>query len=228
MRNTCLHVQRRSFLRVVAGIMGAGTTVGAFAEELAVTPTQTEGPFYPDRLPLDTDNDLLIVNDQITQAVGEITHLTGRVLTPAGSPLRNAIVEIWQADQHGVYLHRASSGRHDRDVNFQGFGRFLTNAKGEYYFRTIKPVPYAGRTPHIHFAVEHDHRRVLTTQCYIRGEPQNDRDGVLAGIRDRKSRELLMADFAPIPHSRIHEFSANFDIVVGVTPEDPHGETADG
>ena len=107
------------------------TVRGAFAEQLSLTPRQTEGPFYPDRLPLDTDNDLLIVNDGITPAVGEITHLTGRVLDSSGSPLRNVLVEIWQVDGHGVYLHTADTHA-KRDANFQGFGRFLTGSSGEY------------------------------------------------------------------------------------------------
>src|SRR3982750_2643229 len=100
-----LHHDRRHFLRTVTVGSALFTVPGAFAEELTRTPRQTEGPFYPDRLPLDTDNDLLIVNDSITPAVGEVTHLTGRVLGPTGEPVRNALVEIWQCDAKGVYLH---------------------------------------------------------------------------------------------------------------------------
>ena len=103
-----------------------------------------EGPFYPDKLPLDTDNDLLIVNDSITPAVGQITYLSGRVLDRRGNPLRNAVVEIWQVDGKGVYLHSGSENRDRRDAHFQGYGRFLTGARGEYCFRTVKPVPYTG------------------------------------------------------------------------------------
>ena len=99
-----------------------------------------EGPFYPDKLPLDTDNDLLILNDAITPAVGKVTHLNGRVLTTAGTPVAGAFVEIWQVDNVGVYLHSRSAGAEKRDTNFQGYGRFLTNRKSEYYFRTIQPV----------------------------------------------------------------------------------------
>src|SRR5438094_9385115 len=99
---------------------------GVFAEELVRTPRQTEGPFYPDKLPLDTDNDLLIVNDSITPAVGEVTHLSGRVLDARGEPLRNVLVEIWQVDSHAVYIHTGSMNSDKRDRNFQGFGRFLT------------------------------------------------------------------------------------------------------
>lgn len=210
---------RRRFLGSMAFAAAAWSVRGALAEELQLTPQQMEGPFYPDRLPLDTDNDLLIVNDGITPAVGEITHLTGRILDSRGEPIRNAVVEIWQCDSSGAYLHSRSGNADQRDANFQGFGRFLTGSKGEYYFRTIKPVPYPGRTPHIHFMVKHRGQKDFTTQCYIKGEPQNERDGVLRLMRDAQARELLMVDFKPIPNSRIGELAANFDIVLGYTPE---------
>ena len=191
---------------------------GNFAQALVVTPPQTEGPFYPRTLPLDLDNDLLIVNNAITPAVGEITQLSGRVLTPAGSPIRNAVVEIWQVDHHGVYLHTGSAGGEKRDRNFQGFGRFETGSTGEYRFRTIKPVPYPGRTPHIHFMVKQGGRELLTTQCYVKGAPGNERDGVLRGIRDQRARESVIVDFSPVPGSAVGELAAKFDIVIGVTP----------
>jgi protocatechuate 3,4-dioxygenase beta subunit len=192
---------------------------GDFAQALVRTPPQTEGPFYPRPLPLDVDNDLLIINDAITPAVGAITHLGGRVLDVNGSPVRNAVVEIWQVDHHGVYLHTGSAGGEKRDTNFQGFGRFETASTGEYRFRTIKPVPYPGRTPHIHVKVKRGGKELLTTQCYIRGEPGNARDGVLNGIRDPRQRESVIVDFAPVPDSKLGELAAKFDIVLGVTPE---------
>ena len=191
---------------------------GALAEDLIRTPRQTEGPFYPDHLPLDTDNDLLIVNDGITPAVGEITHLNGRILDAKGDPIRNALVEIWQVDNHGVYLHTKDTHA-ARDKHFQGFGRFLTGSTGEYYFRTIKPPLYPGRTRHIHYAVKMKGREKWTTQCYIKGEPQNDKDGIYRGIKDPKARESVTVDFAPIRSSRIGELAARFDIVLGLTPE---------
>jgi protocatechuate 3,4-dioxygenase beta subunit len=190
----------------------------AFAEELVRTPRQTEGPFYPDHLPLDTDNDLIIVNDSVSPAVGEITHLTGRILDAKGDPIRNALVEIWQVDGHGVYLHSGSGGG-KRDSNFQGFGRFLTGSSGEYYFRTIKPVSYPGRTPHIHFAIKVPDHDKFTTQCYIKGEPRNDRDGVLRSVRDAKQRESVQVPFEPIKDSKIGELAAKFDVVMGWTPK---------
>src|SRR5271157_6024980 len=116
-----LWLTRRDWLRGGLGLGAAAfLTPGVFAEELARTPRLTEGPFYPDRLPLDTDNDLVIVNNSITPAVGEITHLTGKVLDTSGSPVKDAVVEIWQVDNKGVYIHSADSGRRQRDTNFQG------------------------------------------------------------------------------------------------------------
>jgi protocatechuate 3,4-dioxygenase, beta subunit len=217
---------RRHFIRGL-GTAAAGLALptfwnvpGAFADLLQLTPRQTEGPFYPTKLPLDTDNDLLVINDGITPAVGEITHLTGRILDAAGAPLRNALVEIWQVDHHGVYLHQGSNNTDGRDKNFQGFGKFLTSSTGEYYFRTVKPVPYPGRTPHIHFKVKRKGQPDFVTQCYVKGHPQNERDGVLRGIRDGKARESLLVDFSPMPESKIGELAAKFEIVLGVTPSD--------
>src|SRR5436309_8475303 len=120
---------RRHFLGggVALGVGAAAfsTVRGAFAEQLSRTPRMTEGPFYPPKLPLDTDNDLLIINDSITPAVGEITHLSGRVLGPSGEPILNAVVEIWQCDSKMVYIAQGSNGGR-ADANFQGFGRFVT------------------------------------------------------------------------------------------------------
>jgi protocatechuate 3,4-dioxygenase beta subunit len=212
---------RRHFLGgAAAGIAGAALFApGVFAQQLIQTPRQTEGPFYPNKLPLDTDNDLIVINDAITPAVGTIALVSGRILGPRGEPIRNAMVEIWQCDNNGAYLHTGTVNANKRDGNFQGFGRFLTGSTGEYLFRTIKPVPYPGRAPHIHYMVKLKGRDKFTTQCYIKGHPQNEGDGVLRGIRDQKARASLIVDFAPIKESRIGEVAARFDIVLGFTPE---------
>jgi protocatechuate 3,4-dioxygenase beta subunit len=212
-----MHARRR-FLQGMAFGAVAFAAPRLFAEELIATPRLTEGPFYPDKLPLDTDNDLLIVNDAINPAIGEITHLTGRILNSRGQPIRNAFVEIWQVDNHGAYLHSGTGNRENRDANFQGYGRFLTDSKGQYYFRTIKPVPYPGRTPHIHFGISKNCRRVFTTQMLINGHPQNDRDGVVRGL-DPLAMETILVDFKPVPDSKLGELTANFDIVLGMTAE---------
>ena len=208
---------RRQFLKWVAigGAAGAAFNApGLFAEELTRTPPQTEGPYYPIQLPLDRDNDLLIVNDNITPAVGEILHLSGRVLTPSGSPVRNATVEIWQADNTGAYLHPRSMGYRNRDVNFQGYGQFETGSTGEYRFRTIKPGLYTGRTRHIHFKVQARGTQELTTQCYFEGEPRNATDNVLRGIRNQRQRDSVIVALTPIVGSAASGFSGRFDIVL--------------
>ena len=209
---------RREFVRSVMAAGAFAAAPGAFAEALTLTPEMTEGPFYPDKLPRDTDNDLLIINDGMSTDIGEITHLSGKVLDADGKPVRNAVVEIWQVDGNGVYLHSRSAGE-KRDANFQGYGRFLTGPNGAYYFRTVKPVPYPGRTPHIHFAINRGGKRVLTTQCYIKGEKRNERDGVLRGIRNDKQWDSVMVDFKPLKGSELGELRAKFDIVLGETPE---------
>ena len=211
---------RRTFFRTLGVSAALFTVPGAFAEALTLTPRQTEGPFYPDKLPLDTDNDLLILNDSTTPAIGDVTWLGGRILDARGEPIRNALVEIWQCDSTGVYLHTRSGGDlAKRDKNFQCFGRFLTGSTGEYVFRTIKPVPYPGRTPHIHFAIKMKGRKELITQCYIKGHPGNEKDGVWKGIRDEKARASVTIPFDPLKGSKAGELAARFDVVMGLTPE---------
>ena len=209
---------RRRFLTRSALALGLFATPGAFAEELLRTPQQTEGPFYPDHLPLDTDNDLIVVNDSLTPAVGEITYLSGRILDASGAPIRNATVEIWQCDHGGAYFHSRTGNADQRDKNFQGFGRFVTGSTGEYLFRTIKPVSYPGRCPHVHYAIKMKGREKWTTQCYIKGEASNERDGVWRGLRDEKQRESVTVDFAPLKDTKAGELTARFDIVMGYTP----------
>ena len=210
---------RRLFLSTLTLGAAALTTRGLFAEELVRTPAQMEGPFYPDRLPLDRDNDLVILKDTITPAVGEVTHLTGRILDEGGNPIRNATIEIWQVDSQGSYLHTRGANREGkRDPHFQGYGRFLTGSTGEYRFRTIKPVPYTGRTPHIHVKVSKGTRELLTTQCYVKGESQNERDGLYRSLRSSKERDAVTVAFEPVKGSRAGELAARFDIVLGFTP----------
>ncbi|MFD0894486.1 intradiol ring-cleavage dioxygenase [Luteolibacter ambystomatis] len=219
----CPLCHRRNFLKTaLAGSAAFFTVPGAFAEALMLTAPQTEGPFYPDRLPLDTDNDLLILNASLTPAVGEVTHLTGVVMDLKGQPVRNALVEIWSADNHGIYLHTKADHPENRDKNFQGYGRFLTGTKGEYYFRTIKPGQYPGRTRHIHVAVSLKGKRVLTTQCYPAGEPGQEKDGVIQSIRDPQALKTVIVPFKPLEGSKTGELAARFDIVLGLTPDDGH------
>ena len=219
--NSCTIFERRRFLlQASLGSAGVFTTPGAFAEQLVKTAPQGEGPFYPDRLPLDTDNDLILINDSITPAVGEVTHLTGKVTDVKGNPIRNALVKIWQCDVAGIYIHSRGGSRERLDRNFQGFGQFSTDLQGRYYFRCIKPVRYTGRPPHIHVAVEKNDRRILTTQLYIRGHEMNERDFLYCQAATKEARETLLVDFEPLKGSTTGELQARFNIVLGLTPDE--------
>lgn len=184
-----------------------------------LTPRQTEGPFYPINLPADQDNDLVTVKGAASPAKGEVTHLSGRVLDANGRPIRGVRVEIWQCDANGRYHHPGDRSGPAADPNFQGFGHDTSGVAGAYAFRTIRPVPYPGRTPHIHFKLRSRDFPEFVTQMYIAGHPQNAGDGLLAALPDARRRASLMANFLPIkgPGGAI-EHTARFDIVLGVTP----------
>lgn len=222
------YLSRRNLLRggLSLGVI-ALFTPGVFAEQLLRTPRLTEGPFYPDKLPLDKDNDLVIVGNSTTPADGEITHLTGRIVDINGDPIKSAEIEIWQCDAHQVYLNSKDSvpKKDQQDKNFQGYGRFETASDGGYRFRTIKPVPYPGRPAgHIHFKVNKGGRTLLTSQIFVAGAPGNLRDGVFLGNRDPIDRELVQTDFVPVKGSKVGELQAKFDIVIGRTPADRPAE----
>jgi protocatechuate 3,4-dioxygenase beta subunit len=211
-----IHVPRRQFLRHAAYTAALFTTPGLFAD-LLQTPKQTEGPFYPDHLPLDTDNDLLAINDSLTPAVGDVTYVSGRILDAKGQPLRNVVVEIWQCDNNGAYLHSKTGNKEKADKNFQGFGRFVTGSTGEYLFRTIKPVPYPGRSPHIHYKIKRGGKELLVTQLYIKGHPGNEKDGIWKSLK-AKERAAVTVDFNPLKGAKAGELAVKFDLVLGVTP----------
>ena len=167
--------------RLLTGLTGAAASLiaapvfirHALAQESRrLTPSQTEGPFYPVELPADSDFDLLAQGStRYTQ--GQASWVEGTVTDRAGRPVQGAVVEIWQCDQQGHYHHPAGGGA---DPLFQGFGRVNVGSAGEYRFRTIRPVLYSGRTPHIHVKVKLGRRELLTTQMYVAGDPNNERD----------------------------------------------------
>ncbi|MCY1403462.1 Protocatechuate 3,4-dioxygenase beta chain [compost metagenome] len=207
---------RRHF---VGGCLTAALALGAPGSwaALMLTPRQTAGPFYPDRLPLDRDNDLVHVEGAAAAAIGTLVQFHGRILDARGEPLNHALIEIWQADSNGVYLHSRGGDPDRRDAGFQGYGQFETASDGGYRFRTIRPVAYSGRTPHIHVAVTLPGQPRFTTQCYIRGEPQNAEDYIFTRVEDPRAREALQADFLPLADGSGQQ--ARFDIVLGLTPQ---------
>lgn len=208
--------KRRTLLRALLAASLGCATRQALAQGLVATPAQTEGPFFPDKLPLDQDNDLTRIAGHHSSAAGEITDLTGRIVDLNGKPLAAVTIEIWQVDHNGHYIHSGDAGA-GNDANFQGFGRFDTGRDGEYRFRTIKPVPYPGRTPHIHVKLLKGGRELLTTQLYIQGHPLNARDGVLRAIGDSRQRASVLVPFVP-GKERGSALTARFDIVLGLTP----------
>jgi protocatechuate 3,4-dioxygenase beta subunit len=208
----------RSFSRRLL-LASAGASVlplrSSLAAGLAATPAQTEGPFYPTAFPADSDNDLVQVRGQAAHALGAVLHLQGRVLDASGRPLDGAMVEIWQCDAQGLYDHPRQPGLDRRDRAFQGYGKMLTDAQSAYRFRTLKPVAYPGRAPHIHLKVAAADGRQLTTQFYLAGERKNERDFVYrAAVRDTRQRERIDMHLQPANGIEAGAFTATMDIVI--------------
>jgi protocatechuate 3,4-dioxygenase beta subunit len=164
------------------------------ANAALLTPPASEGPFYPTTAMRhdDSDNDLVKIDGMVQQAGGEIVRLAGRVLDQRGQPLAGARVEIWQCDVTGRYLHRGDWGLSRRDPGFQGFGHAISDNDGRYEFRTIKPVPYSGRTPHIHLKVWRGRSEVLTTQLYLPDHPDNAGDWLYQRIPPQERQRVTM------------------------------------
>ena len=198
---------RRRVLYGMAALPVVGFPGSALATS-ATTPSASEGPFYPPAQMRfeDVDRDLVKVADRLEQAGGEIVTLGGRVLDIDGHPIHGARIEIWQCDVNGRYLHRADQGGTARDIGFQGFGHDISGADGSYAFRTIKPVPYTGRTPHIHVKVLINNRERLTTQFYLADHPGNERDWLYrrVPVTERERVTLRFEDETDnIPQARL-------------------------
>ena len=203
--------KRRRLLGGLAGLLAAGPLLARSL--LEPTPRQPAGPFYPAELPLDDDNDLTRVRGRGGVASGEISDLTGQVLGPDGRPLAGMRIEIWQCDANGRYHHPDDPGRGPLDANFQGFGHTVTDAEGRCRFRTIRPVEYPGRTPHIHVAVRPEWDPPFVTQLYVRGDPRNEHDFLFRRIPAER-RHLVQADFTGV-NGGDALLAAVFDIVLG-------------
>lgn len=210
----------RRRLLVLGGLLGA-LPAPIRAALLSPTPRQTAGPFYPrhpDELPLDDDNDLTRVIGRGSPAKGRHTDLVGRVMDTNGRPLPSVRLEIWQCDANGRYHHPRDRRQAPRDEFFQGHGHTMTGSDGDYRFRTIRPVPYPGRTPHIHAAVFPAGREPLVTQIYVEGEPRNAEDFLFNRVpAERRSR--VLAAFEPVDRPGV-ELEARFDLVIGATPSE--------
>lgn len=210
---------RRSFLRHSAciGLSFSGLGVPFAMAEWLQTPAQMAGPFYPLTLPLDNDNDLTTVTGQSQRAQGQIIDVAGRLLGTDGAPAVGAKIEIWQVDTFGRYRHPDDDQNQAIDPGFQGYGQTLTDASGGYRFRTVRPVAYPGRAPHIHFGVGRaSGSSFFFTQMYLDGAPENAKDFLLNAVRDRKARDSLVVklETSPNPGSSA---AGKFDIVLEQT-----------
>jgi len=192
---------RRSLLALLAAF-GLLRVAGASARR-TLTPSQTEGPFYPvEPIPLRAD----LTVGASGRAKGEILTVSGRVLDVEGKGLSNVLIEIWQCDAQGRYRHPRAGGG-EVDPNFLGFGAVRSNASGAYTYTTIVPVPYAGRPPHIHAKLFSDRRVMLTTQIYLKGQEVERNAFIRSGNRDA----LVIS---PQPAVTGFGMSASFDFIV--------------
>ena len=160
------------------------------------------------------DHNLVRVHGAAAQALGTVAHIGGRILDRAGRPVSGAVVEIWQCDAQGIYRHPRAPGQDRFDGNFQGYGRVAVAPDGAYRFRTIKPVPYPGRTPHIHYAVIVPGTGRFVTQMYVAGEPLNARDGLLNAIRDAQARRSVIIPLITADNLETGAVQGTFDIVL--------------
>ena len=208
---------RRKLMLGISGLIAAGAS-GAVAA-LAPTPRQTSGPFYPVTLPLDDDNNLTRVAGKSGTAKGIISELSGSIIDINGNPLHDMRIEIWQCDANGRYRHPREKADRPLDENFQGHGFTHTDARGLYRFRTIRPVSYPGRSPHIHIAVVPKDEAPFVTQLYIAGEPRNETDFLFNNIPPAK-RHLVTAEFKPVSTDGAEQ-EACFDIILNRTDGTP-------
>ena len=201
------------FRRTLFTLCGALIFPGISCGSLIRTPWQGEGPFYPDRIPEDTDNDLVKNGDTLVEAGGKILILNGILLNLDSQPVKGVSIEIWQTDKNGVYLHSGSFARRIMDKKFQGFGRTKTDRNGRFFFRTIVPTEYPGRTPHIHMKLWREGKNVLTTQLYIHDHPQNKKDFLFQRMSLAEQRINSMK-LIPATDINKAEFQAFIKIVV--------------
>jgi protocatechuate 3,4-dioxygenase beta subunit len=211
-------LSRREILKMsaITGVASVVSTRFALAKAaLARTPEQILGPFYPLK-PLDRNADLTMVPGRPRRAEGQVLTVMGRVLNLKGEPIRNAKVEIWQANARGRYTHPSDTNPAPLDPNFEGAAMLTADSDGRYRFKTIKPAaypvgPHRMRPAHIHFQVSGQQDR-LVTQMYFEGDPNNDTDPFL---RTAGRTELLVTKLMPpTPEMEPQSKLVVFDIVL--------------
>ena len=202
-------VYRRTLFKLCGALIIPGISYGS----LTRTPWQGEGPFYPDTIPEDTDNDLVKNGELSVEARGKILILNGILVDLDSHPVNGVSIEIWQTDNNGVYLHSGSFAWDIMDKQFQGFGRTKTDRNGRFFFRTLVPTEYPGRTPHIHMKLWREGQNVLTTQLYIHNHPQNESDFLFQRMSLTEQRINSMK-LIPATNKNMAEYRTFVKIVV--------------
>ncbi len=167
----------------------SGEDASTVTVRLAPTPSQQEGPYYPVIKPDDRDSDLTVVAGAAGAPRGEVLLLDGVLLTTVGEPVAGAVIEIWQTDHQGIYLHPDDPRGADRDENFQSYGESVTDTAGTWSFRTIDPGYYEPRPRHIHLKVRLNGSVVLTTQIYFSGDGRLSSEPEALIAETRRSEE---------------------------------------
>lgn len=190
-----IQANRRTLMTSASAMLIASTSNLTLAQaKRRATPSQTEGPYYPVKEPRDADFDLLKNGDR-SYSKGRASWVEGVVTDLDGRPLNGGIIEIWQCDENGHYDHPSNGSK--IDPTFQGFGRVRLNAEGEFRFRTIRPSPYVGRTPHIHVKIFLGSKELLTTQLYVADDPGNAKDGIWRRLSE-SDRAAVTSAFVPV------------------------------
>jgi len=203
------------------------TSLRAPKRPLVVLPERfrdLESPVYGHMDLGELDNDL--TRQHAGEPQGERIIVTGHVLEEDGRPVRNALLEIWQANAGGRYLHEGDRHPAPLDPNFSGAGRTLTDDDGRYEFVTVKPGAYpwknhpnAWRPAHIHFSLfGRTFSSRLVTQMYFPGDPLFDFDPIFQSVRDSAARERLIASFELELTQPDWALGYRFDIVLRSTP----------
>lgn len=228
-------LNRRRFFKSIAVASAGYTLPGYLAEALTQSPIVTQGPYYPlsDDIPLDKDNDLVQLGDNLTIAAGVVSYVSGRILDANGNPVKNALVELWHADREGDYVYSTGTGRNPAcDANFAGFGQFLTGSTGAFKFRTIKAGLYTGRTRHYHFGVTLPGRTTRSaTQTFwnetayglngVAWATQNANDSIYSTIPTTAQKNSVNLTYLPVESTTTGEVAASWDFVSSFTPVEP-------
>ena len=207
--------RRRNFLKrslALGALITSDWLVPSFVySNCNLTPRESSGPFYPLSYPLDQDNDLTYLKDKSQKAKGEIIYIKGVVQGENCEPVSKATIEIWQACATGRYNHPEDQNPAVLDPNFQYFGKAITNERGEYGFKTIKPGSYPAswfwtRPPHIHFTVRSQKHTELTTQMYFSDEPLNSKD-ILLQNHSKEAQEKCVVTFYQEKQKQFGQFN---------------------